>query len=102
MGLTGPGIEQDQWPRSTFTGCRAAYFTVRLPGSTPAGCAKASGRCSVLFSSPVDGQFAEDEAAEGVANATSDDPFEVQYAQAPGASVPVVARYFGCRLRCCT
>ena len=29
-----------------------------------------------------DGQFAEDEATEGVANAASDDPFEVQYAQA--------------------
>lgn len=50
VGSTGPGIEQDQWPRSTFTGLPMQHiFTVRLPGGVPAGCAEVSGRGGVLF-----------------------------------------------------
>lgn len=82
VGSTGPGIEQDQWPRSTFTGLPMQHiFTVRLPGEYLPDAQKYPGVVAFSFFAG-DGQFAEDEATEGVANAASDDPFEVQYAQA--------------------
>ncbi len=82
VGSTGPGIEQDQWPRSTFTGLPMQHiFTVRLPGEYLPDAQKYPDVVAFSFFAG-DGQFAEDEATEGVANAASDDPFEVQYAQA--------------------